>query len=214
MQVTPRISPAGVLASAFALVAIASPISAHAHSRRTMQLHGNPIDGHATHGSPTLFTVPEAHRPTGVAFGNAASRHTAADRGPLLNFTINRIGPVDRASDLIAADGMAFDRSGNFYVAHFSARTIVKFDAAGPIDVFDAAEFAPLPAFLGIEVGDPTAFQGPINPLDAASKPRVGPIPEPAGVGMLTAVALLGVGVSRRLRRQASGSLLPVAAGR
>ena len=213
MQVTPRISPASVLASALALIAIASPITARANYRRTVQLHGNPIDGHAKAGTPTLFTIPDSHKPTGVAFGNAARRRAAADRVPLLNFTINRIGPVDAENDLIAADGMAFDRSGNFYIAHFSARTIVKFDAAGPIDVFDAAEFAPLPAFLAIEVGDHTVNQGPINPLDAASKRQIGPIPEPTGTGMLTAVALLGVGVSRRLRRQTGGSLLHIAAG-
>ena len=213
MQVTPRISPAGVLASAFALVAIASPITAQASSRRTVLLHGNLIGGHATNGTPTLFTIPDSPKPTGVAFGNAASRRAAADRVPLLSFTINCIGPVNNESHISAADGMAFDRSGNFFVAHFGAKTIVKFNAAGPIDVFDAAEFAPLPAFLAIETADHTGTHGPVNPLDASSKARVGPIPEPAGIGMLTAVALLGVGVSRRLRRQTAGSLLHGEAG-
>lgn len=205
MQATPRISPAGVLASAFALVAIASPITAHASFGRTVQLHGQPLDGLATNGTPTLFTIPDSHKPTGLAFGNAASRQPAPDHVPILNFTINRIGPVDDESDVAAADGMAFDRSGNFYVAHFGARTVVKFNAAGPIDVFDAAEFAPPPAFLAIEIGDSSSIHGPGNPLDAASKAKVGPIPEPTGIGMLTAVALLGVGVSRRHRRKATG---------
>ena len=208
MQVTPRISPAGVLASAFALLAIALPTTAQASSRRTVQLYGHPPDSRATDGATTPFTIPDAHKPTGVAFGNAASRHAAADLVPLLSFAIHRIGPVDSGNQVIAADGLAFDRAGNFYVAHFSARTIVKFDAAGPIDVFDSAEFAPLPHFLAIELGNHPGIYGHANPEDPTSKRRIGPIPEPAGIGMLTAIALLGVGAGRRLRRGNVGAAL------
>lgn len=206
MQVTPPISPAGVLATAIALLAIALP--SHASSRRTVLLDGNPIDGRTSIGAATPFTISDAHKPTGVAFGNAASRHTGADRVPLLSFAIHRIGPVDDDHEVLAADALVFDRSGNFYVAHFSARTIVKFNAAGPIDVFHPSEFAPPPHFMAIQLGNDPAIYGHVNPDDPTSKRRIGPIPEPAGVGLLTAIALLGLGVGSRVRRENIGARL------
>ena len=206
MQVNPRISPAGALATAFALVAIASPLTARASFGRTVQLRTTTSDGRAMVAGPSLLTFPSAHNPTGLTFGNPASRYTAPDRAPILHFTLTQLGTVDDENELIRADGLAFDGSGNFFVAHFSAKSIVKFAATGPIDVFDAAEFAPLPSFTAVGTSEPSAFHVPVNPLDLPSKPQIGPIPEPAGIGILTAVALLGVGASLRLRRPTAGS--------
>ena len=187
MQVSPGFNRAGVLAFIFALAAIAAPIGARADSRRALTFHGSPNDGHATDGSAALFAIPEGCKPTGIAFGSAGGGHAEMDPIPLAKFTIGSIGPVHPDRTLSFAEGMAFDNAGNFYVAHFNTRTIVKFETSGPVLVFAPGEFGPPPAFLAVQVG---------------------PIPEPAAIGLLTGVALLGIGAGGRLRRKKNGAAL------
>ena len=174
MQASLRCIHAGLQAAALALAVIATPIVARADSPDAPASHEDTDD------SASILATDEGRGSAGIDFGEAGSVRVEMDPVAVLKFTNRSIGDLLEDSVPAAVEGMTFDNAGNLFVAHFSTKTIAKFEPDGTVLFLPPAEFGPPDAFLAIHVG---------------------PIPEPAALGVLAGVALLGIGAGKRMRR-------------
>ena len=181
MQVSHCFKCTGVLASVAAFAVIVAAIGTRADCHPAPAFPEDTTDPSAADDPASLLASASGSNPAGLAFGSAGSVREETDRGSILKFTIGGIGAVPEDSGLSGAEGLTFDGAGNLYVAHFSTRTIAKFEADGTVLFLPAAEFGPPDAFMAIPVG---------------------PIPEPSAFGVLAGIVLLGIGASGRLRRK------------